>query len=43
MGAFLERWRDRCATLGIDYTRVQTDTPIDQALREYIRRRGGAA
>ena len=27
--AFLERWRTRCATYGIDYVRVFTDTPLD--------------
>jgi uncharacterized protein (DUF58 family) len=44
-GAFLERWRTRCAALGIDYTRVVTDTPVDAALRAYLlkRTRRGAA
>ena len=36
---FLERWRSRCATYGIDYVRVFTDTPLDAALRGYLRRR----
>jgi uncharacterized protein (DUF58 family) len=44
IGAFLERWRTRCATFGIDYVRVLTDTPLDSALRAYLRRRAlGAA
>jgi uncharacterized protein (DUF58 family) len=45
ISAFLERWRSRCATYGIDYVRVFTDTPLDAALRAYLRRRvlGGAA
>src|SRR5262245_28683554 len=45
ISAFLERWRTRCATYGIDYARVLTDTPLDAALRAYLRRRvlGGAA
>jgi uncharacterized protein (DUF58 family) len=37
--AFLERWRARCATHGVDYVRVFTDTPLDAALRGYLRRR----
>ena len=37
--AFLERWHDRCATYGVDYVRVFTDTPLDAALRGYLRRR----
>ena len=37
--AFLERWRTRCATYGIDYVRVITDMPLDAALRDYLRRR----
>jgi uncharacterized protein (DUF58 family) len=40
ISAFLERWRTRCATYGIDYVRVFTDTPLDIALRSYLRRRG---
>ena len=39
ISAFLERWRARCATYGIDYVRVLTDTPLDAALRAYLRRR----
>jgi uncharacterized protein (DUF58 family) len=42
-GAFLERWRTRCATYGIDYTRVTTDMPLDRALRSYLIRRAGPA
>jgi len=38
-GAFLERWRGRCSCLGIDYTQVVTDTPLDVALRGYLLKR----
>ncbi len=38
-GMFLERWRTRCESLGIDYTRVFTDMPLDTALRWYLLRR----
>jgi hypothetical protein len=41
--AFLERWRTRCATYRIDYTRVTTDMPLDRALRSYLIRRAGPA
>ena len=41
-GAFLDRWRTRCQSLGMDYTRVFTDMPLDSALRGYIARRAGA-
>jgi uncharacterized protein (DUF58 family) len=43
--AFLERWRARCNTYGIDYTRVMTDMPLDAALRGYLikRTRGARA
>jgi uncharacterized protein (DUF58 family) len=41
MAEFLERWRTRCATHGIDYVRLVTDTPLDVALRAYLRRRTG--
>jgi uncharacterized protein (DUF58 family) len=37
--AFLERWRTRCASYGIDYTRVVTDMPLDAALRGYLLKR----
>ena len=40
MTQFLQRWRDRTANHGIDYTVVQTDTPLDVALRGYLLRRG---
>lgn len=43
ISAFLERWRSRCATHGIDYVRVFTDTPLDAGLRGYLRRRGVGA
>jgi uncharacterized protein (DUF58 family) len=45
MADFLERWRTRSATHGIDYVRVVTDTPLDAALGAYLRRRaaGGGA
>jgi uncharacterized protein (DUF58 family) len=39
ISAFLERWRTRCATYGIDYVRVFTDTPLEAGLRAYLRRR----
>ena len=42
--AFVERWRTRCASYGIDYTQATTDAPPDQVLRTYLlKRRGGAA
>ena len=37
--AFLERWRSRSAAHGVDYVRVFTDTPLDAAVRGYLRRR----
>jgi uncharacterized protein (DUF58 family) len=40
--AFLERWRTRCASYGIDYTRLTTDMPLDSALREYLFKRTAA-
>ena len=40
---FLERWRTRCATYGIDYVRIVTDTPVDAALRGYLHRRTAGA
>jgi uncharacterized protein (DUF58 family) len=43
ISAFLERWRTRSATYGIDYVRVFTDTPLDGALRGYLRRRTAGA
>jgi uncharacterized protein (DUF58 family) len=39
ISAFLERWRTRCATYGIDYVRVFTDAPLETGLRAYLRRR----
>jgi uncharacterized protein (DUF58 family) len=39
ISAFLERWRSRCATYGLDYVRVLTDTPLEAGLRAYLRRR----
>jgi uncharacterized protein (DUF58 family) len=39
ISAFLERWRTRCATYGIDYVRVFTDAPLESGLRAYLRRR----
>jgi uncharacterized protein (DUF58 family) len=38
-GAFLERWRTRCAAYAADYTRVVTDMPLDVALRGYLLKR----
>jgi uncharacterized protein (DUF58 family) len=44
ISAFLERWRTRAATYGIDYVRLFTDQPLDAGLRAYLRRRvAGAA
>lgn len=43
ISAFLERWRSRCATYGIDYVRVFTDHPLDTGLRAYLRRRSAGA
>lgn len=40
--AFLERWRIRCASYGIDYIRLTTDMPLDSALREYLLKRTAA-
>jgi uncharacterized protein (DUF58 family) len=40
---FLERWRSRSATYGLDYVRVFTDMPLDAALRGYLRRRTAGA
>jgi uncharacterized protein (DUF58 family) len=37
--AFLERWRTRCVSSRIDYTRVVTDMPLDAVLRGYLIRR----
>ena len=39
---FLDRWRTRCTSYGIDYTRVMTDMPLDAALRGYLLKRIGA-
>lgn len=36
---FVERWRLRCARLGIDYTRVISGTPLDATLRGYLLKR----
>jgi uncharacterized protein (DUF58 family) len=38
-GAFLDRWRTRCTSQGIDYTRALTDTPLDEVLRGFLLRR----
>jgi uncharacterized protein (DUF58 family) len=44
ISSFLERWRTRSATYGIDYVRLLTDQPLDTGLRAYLRRRiAGAA
>ncbi len=39
MAAFLDRWRARCTSNGIDYTRVITDVRPDVVLREYLLKR----
>jgi uncharacterized protein (DUF58 family) len=41
-GEFLERWRTRCASNGIDYTRAMTDAPLDESLRGFLLRRRAA-
>ena len=38
--AFVERWRGRCARLGIDYVLARTDAPLTTTLRRYLLRRG---
>jgi uncharacterized protein (DUF58 family) len=43
VAAFLERWRSRLLSLGIDYARVLTDVPPDVVLRAYLLKRAGAA
>lgn len=43
VGAFLDRWRTRCAADGVDYTLVTTNTPLDEALRRYLIRRSAGA
>jgi uncharacterized protein (DUF58 family) len=39
MRAFLERWRTRCASHGIDYALARTDAPLDVTLRAYLLQR----
>ena len=41
-GEFLERWRTRCATYGIDYMRAMTNAPLDDTLRGFLLRRRAA-
>jgi len=43
ISAFLERWRTRSSTYGIDYVRLFTDQPLDAGLRAYLRRRVAGA
>jgi uncharacterized protein (DUF58 family) len=43
VSAFLERWRSRSATYGVDYVRLFTDQPLDTGLRAYLRRRTAGA
>jgi uncharacterized protein (DUF58 family) len=43
MAEFLERWRTRCASYGADYVRLVTDTPLDAAIRGYLRSRVAGA
>jgi uncharacterized protein (DUF58 family) len=42
VSAFLERWRARCGTHGIDYTIAFTDMPPEEVLRTYLLRRMAA-
>jgi uncharacterized protein (DUF58 family) len=37
--AFVERWRTRCTSSGIDYTQAITDVPLEGMLRAYLIRR----
>jgi hypothetical protein len=39
MSRFLGRWRSRCARLGVDYTQVVTDMPLEVVLRSYLLQR----
>ena len=39
VAGFLEHWRSRCASHGIDYTRAITDLPLDTVLRGYLLKR----
>ena len=43
ISAFLERWRARSATYGLDYVRLFTDQSLDTGLRAYLRRRTAGA
>lgn len=43
ISGFLERWRTRAATYGVDYVRLFTDQPLDTGLRAYLRRRTAGA
>ena len=43
VSGFLERWRSRSATYGVDYVRLFTDQPLDTGLRAYLRRRTAGA
>jgi uncharacterized protein (DUF58 family) len=43
MGDFVARWRERCASSGIDYTLALTDAPLDTTLRGYLLKRSGTA
>lgn len=43
MEDFLERWRSRCASHGIDYIRAMTDAPLDAVLRGYLLKRRARA
>jgi uncharacterized protein (DUF58 family) len=42
LSEFLRRWESRCTRYGIDYSRVVTDTPLDEALRGFLLRRRAA-
>jgi uncharacterized protein (DUF58 family) len=41
--AFLERWKTRCVTDGVDYVRAMTDEPLEGVLRGYLLRRDGGS
>lgn len=40
-GKFLDATRDACRSADVDYLRVRTDEPIDEAILRFLGRRGG--
>ena len=43
ISAFLDRWRARCVSSGIDYTLAVTDRPPEEVLRTFLVKRSRAA